>query len=71
MAKHPMEDHLYAQTKGDDDWHCDQSQDRVVGGWSQEAHAMDPDHEQRGAPVMVVLHRMLALSINIAEGNLP
>jgi len=71
VAEHAVEDHLNPQPKQDNYWHRDHRQNRAVCGRPQKAHTMNPDHEERCAPVVIVLHGVLGLSIHTAERDPP
>lgn len=71
MAQHAVEYHLNAKTKYDDDWDSHCSKHWVVVSWCQQTHGMNPDHEARCPPVVVVASCVLGLSVHIAEGYPP
>lgn len=70
MANHAMEDHLNAHAKEGDKHDEAECHAETECGRRQAAHSMDPDHEDSGAPMVVVATGVLGLGIDIAEGYL-
>lgn len=67
MADYSVENHLDAQAKDGDEYSCAKCHAETECGRSQADHPMNPDHEDGGAPMVVVTTGMLGLGIDVAE----